>query len=200
MPFTMTVPAGEAPKRGDLLQTNHGDRRERTWFILRVRKIARRTDAPLGTVKPRFDVWRARWWELESDFRIRLYRSAERRGGQVVWFPEPKTGFENLRRPKATILLLIFLLLVPTSIQAKPHPKLKAALKVAGHLAIGAGTEIAVSRIAGGPQKWPAGLVAAGAVAGFKEGSDALSGADTSGQKETDFLTLKSTPRKCPLS
>jgi hypothetical protein len=106
MPFTMTCPRGETPKRGDLLQTNCGDRRERTWFILRVRKIARRTDAPLGTVKPRFDVWRVRWWELESDFRIRLYRSAERRGGQVVWFPEPKTVFENFDLPKTRCWLV----------------------------------------------------------------------------------------------
>jgi hypothetical protein len=84
----------------------------------------------------------------------------------------------------------LMVLLLATSAQAKPHPKLKAVLKVAGHLAIGAGTEIAVSRIAGGPQKWPAGLVAAGAVAGFKEGSDALSGADTSGQAATHAATI----------
>jgi hypothetical protein len=85
---------------------------------------------------------------------------------------------------------LLIVLLLGTSVQAKPHPKLKAALKVAGHLAIGAGTEIAVSRIAGGPQKWPAGLLAAGAVAGFKEGSDALSGADTSGEAATHAATI----------
>lgn len=95
----MTVPIGEAPKRGDLMQTNIGDRRERTWLILRVRKIARRTDAPIGTVRPRFEVWRAKWWELESDFRLRLYHSAERRGGQVIWRPDPPARtFENLRR------------------------------------------------------------------------------------------------------
>lgn len=96
----MNVPAGEAPKRGDLLYTNCGDQRERTWLILRVRKIARRTDARIGTVQPRFEVWRARWWELDPEFLMKLYRSAERRGGQVSWFPipQPKTPFENLRR------------------------------------------------------------------------------------------------------
>src|SRR5712664_4548155 len=96
----MNVPIGEAPKRGDLLQTNCGGRRERTWFILSVRQVARRTDAPIGKVEPRFEVWRARWWELEPEFRMRLYRSAERRGGQVIWWPTrgPEKPFEDLRR------------------------------------------------------------------------------------------------------
>jgi hypothetical protein len=110
MSFVMTVPRGKAPKRGDLMYSNCGDRRERTWFILSVKKIARQTDAELGTVKPRFSVWRARWWELEPDFRMRLFRSAERRGGQVIWYPESwrtmklaDAAFENLRkRSKAT--------------------------------------------------------------------------------------------------
>jgi hypothetical protein len=32
-------------------------------------------------------VWAERWWELDPDFRARLYRSAERRGRQeVVYF------------------------------------------------------------------------------------------------------------------
>jgi hypothetical protein len=99
MAFVMNVPEGKAPKRGDLLQSNYGDRRERTWFILSARKIAQRPSypIPLGTLKPRFAVWRARWWDLEPDFRIRLYRSAERNGGQVVWYPQIKQ-FENLRR------------------------------------------------------------------------------------------------------
>ena len=97
MPFTMTVPQGEAPKRGDILHTNCGDHRERTWLILRVRKIARRTDAPLGTVNPRFEVWRVRWWEIDPELRMKLYRSAERHGGQDVWKPEP-TSFEDLRK------------------------------------------------------------------------------------------------------
>jgi hypothetical protein len=93
----MTVPPGQAPKRGDLLYPNCDDRRQRTWFILRVRKIARRTDAPLGTVKPRFEVWRVRWWEIEPDLRMKLYRSAERNGGQDFWTPESKS-FEDLRK------------------------------------------------------------------------------------------------------
>jgi hypothetical protein len=99
--FTMTVPAGESPKRGDLIYTNCDGPKQRTWMILRVRKIARRTDAPLGTVKPRYEVWRVRWWELEPEFRIKLYRSAERHGGQDFWKPEPPaTTFEDLRRGK----------------------------------------------------------------------------------------------------
>jgi len=95
----MTVPIGKAPKRGDLLQSNCGDRRERTYFILHVRKIARRPESPVafGTLRPRFEVWRARWWEIEPEFRMKLYRSAERRGGQEVWFPEPRE-WENLRK------------------------------------------------------------------------------------------------------
>lgn len=98
MSFVMIVPCGEVPKRGDLMQTNCGDRRERTWLILRTKKIARRTDAQLGTVKPSFKVWRAKWWELEADFRMRLYRSAERNGGQVIWRPDAVKKFENLRK------------------------------------------------------------------------------------------------------
>jgi hypothetical protein len=100
MAFVMNMLGGGRPKRGDLLQSNVGDKRERTWFILHARKILRRTDAPLGTVVPRFEVWRARWWELEPAMRMQLYRSAERNGGQVLWLPEPKQKFENLRRPK----------------------------------------------------------------------------------------------------
>ena len=102
--FVMNVPAGEAPKRGDLLQTNCGDRRERTWFVLhahRINPVVRNVQVWRDwNEKPRFKVWRARWWELEADFRIRLYRSAERRGGQVIWRPEPEPGkpFEDLRR------------------------------------------------------------------------------------------------------
>lgn len=29
-----------------------------------------------------FNVWAARWWELEPDMRLRLHSSAERNGGQ----------------------------------------------------------------------------------------------------------------------
>lgn len=66
------------PKRGDLLQTNMGDRRERTWFILKVRRVKER----LGV--PRCKVWVERWWDIEPELRVRLYHSAERHGGQRV--------------------------------------------------------------------------------------------------------------------
>jgi hypothetical protein len=77
---------GPPPKRGDIVQTNVGNRRERTWLILSARKMRRapREYVPLGKLPPRFDVWMARWWELEADFRMRLYRSAQRNGGQNV--------------------------------------------------------------------------------------------------------------------
>jgi len=68
---------GTIPKRGDILQTNVGDRRERTCLVLRVRRFRRR--------EHRFDVWCERWWELEPEFRMRLARSAERAGGQAVY-------------------------------------------------------------------------------------------------------------------
>lgn len=73
------MPAGEpAPKRGDLLQSNVGDRRERTWLILRARK---------GRTANRYTLVMARWWELLPATRMRLYISAERNGGQrVIWF------------------------------------------------------------------------------------------------------------------
>lgn len=69
---------GGSPKRGDLLQSNVGDRRERTWFILK--------SEPLQPVKgvPRFGLWIERWWDLEPELRIKLWNSAERRGGQQV--------------------------------------------------------------------------------------------------------------------
>src|SRR5579875_579357 len=67
-----------APKRGDLVQTNIGDRRERTWFVLRSHRLR-----PLNGVV-RVKVWVERWWQLEPDFRKRLYRSALRNGGQQV--------------------------------------------------------------------------------------------------------------------
>jgi hypothetical protein len=49
-----------SPKRGDLVQSNIGSKRERTWMILSVR-------------------------ELEPETRMRLFRSAERHGGQHVY-------------------------------------------------------------------------------------------------------------------
>ena len=55
-------------------------------------------------------------------------------------------------------------------------------LKFIEHAAIGAGVEIGISQAAGGSQKYVAGLLAAGTVAGFKEGSDARSGRDSKKQ------------------
>lgn len=92
---------GREPKRGDLVQTNVGDRRERTWFVIRARKVKRRI---LGT-SARFELDVARWWEIEPELRIMLFRSAERRGGQNVFAykryarKEPLT-FERLMRGK----------------------------------------------------------------------------------------------------
>ena len=77
------------PKRGDLVQSNVGDKRERTWMILRSHRSRRE---PKGV--PRFYVWMARWWEIEPDLRMRLYRSAQRNGGQNV--------IEVFRYPRAT--------------------------------------------------------------------------------------------------
>jgi hypothetical protein len=74
-------------------------------------------------------------------------------------------------------LLLVTLLLwsIPSPAQ---HVK-RNLLRVVEHVALGAGVEIAVSRTAGGPGRYPAGILAAGITAGFKEGADAISGADT---------------------
>jgi hypothetical protein len=74
----------------------------------------------------------------------------------------------------------LFLLLCSLPCHAR-HVK-STLLKVAEHVSIGVGVEIAVSRTAGGPGKYPAGILAAGVVAGFKEGSDAVAGRDTRGQ------------------
>lgn len=98
-------PAGEAPKRGDLLETNRGDRRARTWFVLHAHRYPRINPLAVYSYaqwqeKPRFRVWRERWWELEPALRLALYRSAERRGGQTVWCQEEKPKTENLRRQK----------------------------------------------------------------------------------------------------
>ena len=66
------------PKRGDLLHTNQGDRRERTWFVLHVHKLK----PTIGV--PRCRLWAERWWALEPEMRMSLFRSAERAGGQRV--------------------------------------------------------------------------------------------------------------------
>ena len=66
------------PKRGDLLESNVGDRRQRTWFILSVKALK-----PTKGV-PRCRVWVERWFDLEPSLRVSLWRSAERGGGQKV--------------------------------------------------------------------------------------------------------------------
>lgn len=62
------------PKRGDTMQSNLGDRRERTWLILRSRRMR--------TARRRFQLWIERWWQIEPAMRMRLFASAERNGGQ----------------------------------------------------------------------------------------------------------------------
>lgn len=80
---------GSVPKRGDVVQTNVGDKRERTWLILRVRR---------GRIHRRFNVWAERWWQIEPDLRMRLYRSAQRAGGQrIIYFERYKA--KPARRP-----------------------------------------------------------------------------------------------------
>jgi hypothetical protein len=90
----MKVPPGARPKRGDLLQSNVGSSRERTWLILYAHRVNVRVhgaeDFHRWENEPRYRVWRARWWELEVDFRMKLYRSAERSGGQSLWYPAKK--------------------------------------------------------------------------------------------------------------
>lgn len=65
-----------ALKRGDLVQSYVGNPRERTWMLLRAK--------PTRGKPRRFKVWMARWWELEPDMRMRLFKSAERNGGQQI--------------------------------------------------------------------------------------------------------------------
>jgi hypothetical protein len=71
---------GPGPKRGDLIQSNVGGRRERTWLVIRSHHM-RRARAP-----HRYRVLAARWWELEPEIRVQLFRSAQRNGGQQVFF------------------------------------------------------------------------------------------------------------------
>jgi hypothetical protein len=80
MPFIDFQHGDPVPKRGDLVQSNVGSGRERTWLILRVRRIRRKGIDE----RPRYQVWMARWWEIDADFRLRLFRSAERNSGQRV--------------------------------------------------------------------------------------------------------------------
>lgn len=76
--YLMKTPNGGKPKRGDLMQTAMGTKRERTWFIWFVR---RKIKDPAGHWK----VLRVRWWEIDPGVRQMLWKSAERAGGQIVW-------------------------------------------------------------------------------------------------------------------
>jgi hypothetical protein len=66
------------PKRGDLMHTNVGDRRERTFIVLHAHRLK-----PTKSV-PRCKVWAERWWDMEPELRMALFVSAERNGGQRV--------------------------------------------------------------------------------------------------------------------
>jgi hypothetical protein len=90
----------DIPKRGDLLHTNGGSRRERTCLILKVLPLK-----PTAGV-PRCRVWAERWWEIDYDLRLRLFLSAERNGGQrVIHFkrynPKKKIFEQHMRRKHA---------------------------------------------------------------------------------------------------
>lgn len=97
MKITIDMSPGDpAPKRGDLLHTNLGSRRERTCLILRSRRSRSHAD--------RFKVWAERWWQLEADFRARLFRSAERNGGQnLIGFLRYPT--QKPRRRSSSLIL-----------------------------------------------------------------------------------------------
>jgi hypothetical protein len=89
MRFTIDMLDGSAvPKRGDLVYTNVGKPKERMWFVLRVHALK-----PTKGV-PRAKCWLERWWEIEPETRLRLFRSAERSGGQraipTVRYPAKK--------------------------------------------------------------------------------------------------------------
>jgi hypothetical protein len=89
-----------SPKRGDLVQVRLKDRRAmRTYLVLRSCEIRRKVKGQL----PRYKLWAVRWWELEPEMRLRLFASAERRGGQSEWFfsrypAKKKRTFEQYMR------------------------------------------------------------------------------------------------------
>ena len=79
--FKMDLSKGDPdPKRGDLIHTNVNKRRERTWFVLHARLMHR----PYREGR-RFELLIVRWWELDPEMRMRLFRSAERNGGQSLF-------------------------------------------------------------------------------------------------------------------
>ncbi len=103
-------PVGDIrPKRGDLLQSNVGDRRERTFLVMGVHVLPTRWCKEMGITAQRTRLWAERWWEIEPAMRLALYRSAERAGGQQVHsfrrFPaKRKPSFEGYMRRNATFM------------------------------------------------------------------------------------------------
>lgn len=73
-----------------------GDKRERTWLVLAVHILPTRWCEQMGITAQRTRLWAARWWHLEPDMRMALYRSAERAGGQLV---HPFYRFPTKRKP-----------------------------------------------------------------------------------------------------
>lgn len=87
MKVTIDMFDGPIPKRGDILQTNVGSRRERTFMVLHSRRLR-----PTGRV-PRCSVWAERWWDMEPELRMALFMSAQRNGGQrVIYFERYKAA------------------------------------------------------------------------------------------------------------
>lgn len=89
------------PKRGDIFQSNAGDRRERTLIVLGVRTVPTRWCKEMAITAQRTKVWAERWWEIEPETRLALFRSAERAGGQELFtfrrFPvKRKPSFEQI--------------------------------------------------------------------------------------------------------
>ena len=89
-----------------------------------------------------------------------------------------------------SITLLIVLEMLVTSATAQPHKQLKGLIHFGEHLALGAGTEVAVSLIAGRPHGWAAGLASTAVVAAVKEGTDAYSGRDSKNMAAFHALTI----------
>lgn len=95
------------PKRGDLLQSAIGTKRERTWLVLSVHVLPTRWTEQVSEERQRTRVTAARWWQLEPSLRMALYRSAGRNGGQNLYpfyrFPAKKKArsFEEYMRGAA---------------------------------------------------------------------------------------------------
>lgn len=84
------------PRRGDLLQSNIGDRRERTWIVISSRVLPTRWCREMNMTAQRTKVWAERWWDLEPGTRLALYNSAVRSGGQAV---HPLFRFRAAKKP-----------------------------------------------------------------------------------------------------